>query len=93
MATMTMMTTMMTMDDSGGNKTPLIVDCVILYTAPSGDDGDNGDNGDRNDGGGESGGRQRQQQRQRQLLEEPIKEHVRAFVAAFDADDPRVVRL
>ena len=83
---------MATTDGSGGNKLPLIVDCVILYTAPIGAIGaigDSGATGARADGGG---GRQRQQQRQRRLLEKPIKEYVRTFVAAFDADDPRIVR-
>ena len=95
MTTMASMATMATTDGSGGNKLPLIVDCVILYTAPIGaigaigDSGAIGDYGDRVDGGG---GRQRQQQRQRRLLEKPIKEYVRTFVAAFDADDPRIVR-
>ena len=101
---MTTMATMATTDGSGGNKLPLIVDCVILYTAPIGaigaigaigdygaigDSGATGATGARADGGG---GRQRQQQRQRRLLEKPIKEYVRTFVAAFDADDPRIVR-
>ena len=92
MTTMASMATMATTDGSGGNKLPLIVDCVILYTAPIGAIGaigDSGATGARADGGG---GRQRQQQRQRRLLEKPIKEYVRTFVAAFDADDPRIVR-
>ena len=36
MTTMASMATMATTDGSGGNKLPLIVDCVILYTAPIG---------------------------------------------------------